>query len=90
MLRHMRRIIPAHEVYGTSDLALAAVLLFSYPLDALERQANGPVVFVFRRDAHLDSVLEHSWHGLLRVEPQAYCQHIHTLQHRLWQKTSHH
>ena len=86
----MKNIVRECDMYRTSDLALAAALSLFYPLDAIDRRADGPVVFVFRRAAHLDSLLERYWRGVLRVEPQAYCQQIHVLQHRVCQETSRH
>jgi hypothetical protein len=86
----MTSIMRERALYRTSDLALAAVLSLFYPLDAIDRRAHGPVVFVFRRAAHLDSLLEHYWRGVLRVEPQAYCQQVHVLQHRVCRKSSRH
>lgn len=86
----MTSIVRAQDVYRTSDLALAAALSLFYPLDAMDRRADGPVVFVFRRAAHLDTLLERYWRGVLRVEPQAYCQQVHMLQHCVCQETSHH
>lgn len=53
----MTSIVRERDVYRTSDLALAAALSLFYPLDAIDRRADGPVVFVFRRAAHLDSLL---------------------------------
>ena len=82
----MTSIVRERDVYRTSDLALAAELSLFYPLDAIDRRADGPVVFVFRRAAHLDSLLERYWRGALRVEPQAYCEHVHVLQHRVWKE----
>lgn len=84
----MTSLVHERDVYRTSDLALAAALMLFYPLDAIDHRAEGPVVFVFRRAAHLDSLVEHYWRGVLRVEPQAYCQQLHVLQHRVWTETS--
>ena len=79
----MTSILRERDVYCTSDLALVAALSLFYPLDAIDHQADGPVVFVFRRAAHLDSLLERYWRGVLRVEPQAYYQQVQVLQHRI-------
>jgi len=84
----MTSIVRERDVYCTSDLALAAALSLLYPLDAIDRRADGSVVFVFRRAAHLDSLLERYWRGVLRVEPQVYCQQVHVLQHRVCKETS--
>jgi hypothetical protein len=86
----MQSIVPDYAVYRTSDLALAAALLLCYPLDAMDQRVDGAVVFVFRRDVHLDSLLERYWRGALRVEPQMYCQHVQGLQHRVCQKSVSH
>lgn len=84
----MTRIVPERTLYRTGDVALAAVICLWYPLDAIERHADGPVFFVFRWAVDLDSVLEDYWRGVIRVEPQAYCQHIHLLQRRVWKETA--
>jgi hypothetical protein len=86
----MMRIVPERDVYRTSDLALAAAISLWYPLDAIDHRADGQVVFVFRRATHLDSLLERYWRGTLRVEPQAYCEQVHVLQHRVWTATASH
>lgn len=86
----MTSIVHERDVYRTSDFALAAALSLFYPLDAIDHRPHGPVVFVFRRPAHLDSLLERYWRGALRVEPQAYCQQVHVLQHRVCRKSSSH
>jgi hypothetical protein len=86
----MKNIVRECTVYRTSDLALAAALNLFYPLDAIDHRADGPVVFVFRRAAHLDTLLERYWRGVLRVEPQAYCQQVHVLQHHVWKETASH
>jgi hypothetical protein len=86
----MMHIVPEPDVYRTTDLALAAAISQWYPLETNDHRADGPVVFVFRRATHLDSLLERYWRGTLRVEPQAYCEQVHVLQHRVWKATASH
>jgi hypothetical protein len=76
----MTSMMSEHDAYRTSDLALAAALALSYPLEAVDRHTPHGVQWVFRRDACLDELVAQYWRGELQVEPQAYAQQLRRLE----------
>ena len=72
-------IINDNETFSTDDMALAAALAMSFPVEAIERHALAPQ-FVFLRDSYLDDILEEYQCSELKVEVQAYYQQMRALQ----------
>lgn len=71
--------------YSTSDLACAGVLSLYFPLDSLDKQNPHKVLFIFKRDQHLDKILEAYWQGQLQVEPRAFFNQIKLIKSRLYE-----
>lgn len=72
------------DFYRSADLALAAVISLSFPIEAIDRQGGRKAYFLFRRDEHLDALIEQFWRGELRVEPQMYFAAIRSIKARLY------
>ena len=78
-------ILKVADFYRTADLALAAVISLSVPIEALDRQGGrGKAHFLFRRNEQLDLLVERFWRGELRVEPQAYFAALRNIKARLY------
>ncbi|MDP3697161.1 MAG: DUF5659 domain-containing protein [Candidatus Taylorbacteria bacterium] len=73
-----------NDFYQTADLALAAVIFLSYPLEAIERQNPRKAQFLFKRGSQLDELIESYWQGGLKVEPQAYFNALRVIKARLY------
>ena len=71
------------DFYRTTDLALAAVLSLSYPLDAIDRLSRKSQ-FIFKREEGLDQLIENYWRGQVQVEPKAYFQELRVIKARLY------
>lgn len=74
------------EYYSTSDLALAAVISLSYPLEAIDKTQNPyKALFLFKRDDQLDQLIEAYWRGELKVNPQTYFNALKNIKARLYE-----
>ena len=80
----MNKIMQEREFYKTADLSLAAVLVFSFPIEALDRTNPRKAYFVFRRDVGLDELVEQFWRGELKVEPRSYFDQLKIIKGRLY------
>lgn len=80
----MNTIMHESEFYKTSDLSLAGVLAFSYPIEAIDRTDPRKARFCFQRDEQLDSIVEKYWRGELQVEPRAYFDQLKNIKTRLY------
>ncbi len=69
--------------FHTADLALAAVLSLSYPMEAVDYGDPHAVRFVFQRHSGIDELIEQYHYGDLQVEPLPYYQLIRHLQAQL-------
>lgn len=76
-------ILNDKDFYRTTDLALAAVLSLSFPIEAIDRQSR-KAQFIFKRENGLDQLIENYWRGGLKVEPQAYFQELRVIKARLY------
>lgn len=75
-----------NDSYSSSDLALVTTLSLFYPIEAIDRQNPHKAVFVFKRDAELDRLIEAYWRKELKVEPQTYFQQLKVLKARLYEE----
>ncbi len=82
----IKKILHEKEYYRTADLALAAVILLSYPLEAIDRPSDTKkAYFLFKREKELDELIESYWRGgELKVEPQAYFNALRVIKARLY------
>ncbi len=74
-----------NEFYSTSDLALAAAISLWYPIESIDRQNPHKAVFLFKRDEHLEELIETYWRGELKVNPAAYFNQLKLIKARLYQ-----
>lgn len=73
------------KYYKSNDLALAATISLSYPLESILREEGGQrVAFLFERSAELDVLVESYWRGELQVEPKAYSSQLRLLKARIY------
>lgn len=72
------------DVYRTADLALAAAIFVSFPLEAIDREKPRKAQFLFRRENGLDEFISAYWRGQLQVEPQSYFNALRVIKARLY------
>lgn len=77
-----------NDYYSTSDLGLAAAISLSYPLEAIDRQNPYKAQFLFRRDKHIDQLIESYWRGEMKISPQAYFNQLKVIKSRLYEDRS--
>lgn len=78
--------IKLDDYYSTSDLALAAVISLSYPLEVIDKTQNPhKALFLFRRDNQLDQLVEAYWRGELKINPQTYFAALKNIKARLYE-----
>ncbi len=80
------QILKVNDYYSTSDLSLAAALSLHYPIEAIDRQNPQKAQFLFKRDEHLNQLIETYWKGELRVNPVAYFNQLKTIKARLYEE----
>ena len=73
------------DYYQTSDLACAAVLSLSFPIELVDRSDPRRACFMFNRTENLDEFLKQYLRGELRVEPRAFFNAIKTIKIRLYE-----
>ena len=78
------KIIEEKDCFKTADLALATAVSLFYPLEAVDKQNPRRAYFLFKRENHLDEVIEGYWRGELKVEPQAYFNQLRIIKARLY------
>ncbi|PIP56727.1 hypothetical protein COX05_01520 [candidate division WWE3 bacterium CG22_combo_CG10-13_8_21_14_all_39_12] len=79
-----RTNIKLTDYYATSDLSLAAAIALFFPLEAVDRINPSKSQFLFKRNEHLDQLIENFWRNELTVEPQAYFNQIKAIKSRLY------
>ena len=70
--------------YNTSDLATATAISLFYPIDSLDKQDPRKAIFIFKKDAGFEKLLEAYWRRELKVEPQTYFNQLKAIKHRLY------
>ena len=70
--------------YQTTDLALAAVLSLTFPLDSVDKTNPAKAHFIYKRSEGLDQLIEAYWKQEIKVEPQLYFQSLKVLKNRLY------
>lgn len=80
----MRKELQNESIYGTADLALAAVIFLSHPLEGIDKQNPRKAQFLFKQTKGLDSLVDEYWRGGLGVEPQAYFNALRAIKARLY------
>ncbi|MDO8570000.1 MAG: DUF5659 domain-containing protein [Candidatus Daviesbacteria bacterium] len=75
-----------NDYYSTSDLALATALSLFYPVDAIDRQNPYKALFLFKKDAGLEQLIESYHKGELKVNPATYFQQLKIIKARLYEE----
>jgi len=77
------KILKENDFYKTADLALAAVIFISYPLESIDRQ-DRKAQFLFKKDTGLDELIANYWRGELKVDPRRYFEALRLIKARLY------
>ncbi len=82
----MEEILKESEFFKSSDLALVATLqTFGYQIEAMDRSSEGKVVFLIKRNAELDNLIQTFWSRSLRVCPLTYFESLKATKARIYQ-----
>ena len=76
--------LDANDYYSTTDLALAAAISLQFPIEAVDKTNPHKALFLFKRDEHLDQLIEIFWKKELRVDPLTYFNQLKTIKSRLY------
>lgn len=76
--------IKLNNYYSSSDLALATALSLFYPIDSIDRQNPHKALFLFKKDAGLEQLIEAYWRGELKVNPASYFNQLKSIKARLY------
>lgn len=72
------------EHFSSSDLALVTTLSLFFPIETIDQVRPNKSFFLFRRQEHLNKLIEQYWRGEIRVEPQAYFTQLKRIKARLY------
>jgi len=76
-----------NESFSSSDFALVTALYYlGFPIEALDRQPDGRVNFVFHHTHELDTTVEGFWKKDLRVEPSSYFSATKEIKSRIYER----
>jgi len=78
--------LSTNEYYESSDLALVTTLSLFYPIETIDRQNPHKALFLFKRNAELDQLIETYWKGELKVNPATYFQQLKIIKARLYEE----
>jgi len=73
-----------NNIFKTSDLALAAVILLYYPIQSINKSNPKRVIFIFTKDKNFDLYIERFYRGELSVNPFKYFQNLKLLKNRIY------
>jgi len=74
------------EYFQSSDLSLiAAIQLYGYQVEKMDRSNSEKIIFIVRRDAELDNILNAFWSRSLKVEPLGYFESLKAIKSRIYQ-----
>ena len=75
-----------NNYFKTSDLALAAAINLSQPLESLDRSNPHKVLFIFPNNKQTEDIVDSYWKRQLQVEPLSFFNSLRTLKARLYEK----
>lgn len=73
-----------HNYYSTADLALAAAISISSPLESIDKTDSHRVLFVFMLSKQIEEFIDKYWRRELRVEPRCYFDQLRALKARIY------
>jgi len=73
-----------NEYYESSDLALVTTISLFQPLEAIDRTNPHKALFIFKRDTHLEKLIEAYWKDEIRVNPREYFNALKSMKARLY------
>lgn len=83
--KYMNNNIASNNLFETTDLHLASVLLsLGFSLDSLNKQEPHKAIFIFLRNDNLDSVISDFWDRKLRLEPISILTSLKLIKQRLY------
>lgn len=78
------QLLQSNDFYRTADLALAAAISISVPLEAIDKTDYRRAYFVFPHTEELEELVAAFWRKELKVEPQAYFDQLRAIKTRLY------
>ena len=82
----MEKIPKENEFLKSSDLSLIATLqLYDYPINAMDRSNPDKIIFIIKRDAEIEDLIQAFWTRQLRVEPIAFFESLKLTKSRIYQ-----
>lgn len=82
----MKKAQVEEKIYQSSDLALVAALqLYGYQIETMDRSNSGKVVFSIRQDEKTDGLIQAFWSRSLRVCPLTYFESLKSIKARIYQ-----
>lgn len=78
------RRLPFNEYYQSSDLALATTLSLFQPLEVIDRTNPHKALFIFKRDKHLEKLIEAYWKDEIKVNPREHFSALKNMKARLY------
>jgi len=72
------------DFYLTSDLSLAATLSLFFPLVEIDKSNGRKAVFLFRKSAELEELVESYFQNAIKVVPRAYYNQLRDIKARLY------
>ena len=83
--RSMTNNISNNDIFETTDLNLASVLLsLGYTLDCIDKREPQKAIFIFLRQDNLDEVIQSFWSRALKLEPLSVLTNLKILKNRLY------
>ncbi len=83
----MNEILKEHDFFKSSDLSLiAAMQLYGYQIEAMDRGNSDKIVFIIKHDGNLDELTRAFWSRSLQVEPLAYFESLKNIKARIYQQ----
>lgn len=75
-----------NDFFKSSDLSLIAALqLYGYLIDSMDKSNSEKIVFVIKRNDGLDSLIQAFWSRSLRVDPLSYFESLKNIKSRIYQ-----
>ena len=74
------------DYFRTADLALAAAINLSQPLETLDRSDPRKVLFIFPNNKQTENIIDSYWKRQLEIEPLSYFNSLRNLKARLYER----